>query len=345
MNLADFIKGTVFISACEPSADLYAALFIRRFLTNRPDLKIVGIGGPEMKAAGVELLDDFRGLMTFGLSAAAENARSNWSIYRMIARALYKTRPDIFLPIAYPGLNLLLCRYAHRLGIKTTYLFPPQIWAWGGFRKYFIRKWVDQVITFFPFEYDYFKNLGIPVAYFENPLITMLKSIKRTDQTMRIGFMPGSRLHEINMNLSVIIELINQIKAKNNKLQFVIILREKTAIPQNLLLSIPPTAIDRYQTMKNCDFLVTCSGTASLEAAFLGIPQVFFNRPSYIDYHLMRRFVKIKELNLANLYFNRKIVPTYIDRRPDYLIRSVTDEIMNYKELPAPRGGVSNVAL
>jgi len=279
-----------------------------------------------MKAAGVELIDGYRGLMSFGLSAAAEKARSNWSIYRMIARALYKTRPDVFLPVAYPGMNLLLCRYARRLGIKTIYLLPPQIWAWGGFRKYFVKKWIAQVITFFPFEYDYYKNLGISVAYFENPLKNMLRSIKHTNQTMRIGFMPGSRPHEINRNLPVIIELINRIKAKNNKLQFVIILREKTAIPQNLFISNPLTAIDRYQAMKNCDLLVTCSGTASLEASFLEIPQVFFNRPSWIDYNVLRRLVTTEEFNLANLYHGRKIVPVHIGRDiPDLVDRIIAD--------------------
>jgi len=324
-------RGTVFVSACEPSADTYAALFINQLKTRQPALKIVGIGGPEMKAAGVELLDDFRGLMTFGLSAAAENARSDWSIYRMIARALYKTRPDVFMPVAYPGINLLLCRYARSLGIRTIYLLPPQIWAWGNFRKYFIKKWVDQVISFFPFEYEYYKRLRIPAIYFENPLKNGLKSYRRTDFKKRVGFMPGSRPQEIKRNFPVILNLIAKLKDKKNVLQFSIILREKSDLPQTLHSTVFKVFNDRYQAMKNCDLIVTCSGTASLETAFLNIPQVFFNRPSWIDYNIMRRLVTIKEYNLTNLYLQRKTVPSFIDRDLNKLCRAIQEEI--YKTL------------
>jgi lipid-A-disaccharide synthase len=320
-------RGKVFVSACEPSADLYAARFIERLKKDRPALDFIGIGGPEMKAAGVELIDDYRGLMSFGLSAAAEKARSHWSSYRMIARALYNTRPDVFLPVAYPGMNLLLCRYARRLGIKTIYLLPPQIWAWGGFRKYFVRKWVEQVLTFFPFEYDYYISMQIPVRYYENPLIKTLKSINRTDSITSIGFMPGSRPREIHRNLPVIIKLADRIKAKNSESRFVIILRDKTDLLQNQLPSVTIVIDNRYQAMKNCDLLVTCSGTASLEAAFLDVPQVFFNRPSRIDYHLMRRFVSTAEFNLANLYYGKKIVPVHIGRDVDELTRLLEADI------------------
>jgi lipid-A-disaccharide synthase len=332
-DLARIFQGKVFISACEPSADLYAALFIRRFLKNRPDLKIVGIGGPEMAACGVELLGDYRDLMAFGLSAAAQNAGSNWSAYRAIARKIYRYRPAIFMPVAYPGMNLLLCRYARRLGIKTIYLLPPQIWAWGSFRKYFLNKWIDQVISLFPFEYEYYKRLHIPTIYLDNPLTELLKSYKSTDHTKTIGFMPGSRPKEIKRNLPVILKLIDHIKAKDNGFHFRLILREKIDLHQFLHLAISQVFNDRYQAMKNCDLIVTCSGTASLEAAFLGIPQVFFNRPSYIDYHFMRRFVKIGEFNLTNLYFGKKLVPVFIDRHLDHLSRTVSDEILKVYRL------------
>jgi lipid-A-disaccharide synthase len=145
---------------------------------------------------------------------------------------------------------------------------------------------------------------------------------------MRVGLMPGSRSREIKRNLPVILEVIDRIKAEHKELQFSIILREKIDPPQTLHSTIYRVYNDRYQAMKNCDLLITCSGTASLEAAFLGIPQVFFNRPSWVDFNLMRHFISIKELNLANLYFGRKIVPAYIDRRLDRLYRAVSDEIL-----------------
>jgi len=327
-DLSGLFHGTVFINACEPSADMYAALFIRNLLDKRPDLRIIGIGGPEMATEGVELFGDYRDLMAFGLSAAARNVATNWRIYRAVARKIYRNRPDIFMPFAYPGINLLLCRYARSLGIRTIYVLPPQIWAWGNFRIYFIKKWVDQIISFFPFEYEYFTRLRIPAIYVENPIKNLLKSYRRTDFKKKVGFMPGSRPREIKRNLPVILEVIDRIKAEHKELQFSIILREKIDLPKTLLSTIFTVCNNRYQAMKNCDLIVTCSGTASLEAAFMDIPQVFFNRPSWIDYNLMRRLVTIKEYSLANLYFGRKIVPVYIDRRLDRLYGAVSDEIL-----------------
>ena len=89
-------------------------------------------------------------------------------------------------------------------------------------------------------------------------------------------------------------------------------------------------AEDRYQVMKDCDLIITTSGTASLEAAFLKVPQVFFHIPSFIDMHLFRHFITIKEYNLANLYFNKKAVPAIISRDQD---RILTDVLRHIDEL------------
>ena len=313
-DLPSFFHGTVFVSAGEPSADILAALFIRQILKTRSGLRFIGIGGPEMASAGVELIADFRSMMSFGFSAAAQNAGGNLAMYRTIARELYRSRPDIFMPVAYPGLNLPLCRYAHKLGIHTYFLLPPQIWAWGMFRKYFIKKWVDQAISFFPFEHDHYCRLSIPCLLADNPLADHLKTYTRTDNNKTIGFMPGSRPPEIKRNTPVIIRIMDQLKADYKTYRFITILREKVALPDTLNSIVYPGMRQRYQAMKNCDFLITCSGTASLEAAFMDIPQVFFNRPSLIDYHLVRPFLAIREYNLANLNFGDHRVLSHVSR-------------------------------
>ncbi len=322
-DLPHFFKGTIFVSCGEPSADLYAALFIRQVKKNRPGLRFIGIGGPEMAATGVELIADFRKLMSFGFAAAAQNFSGNTAMYRTIARELHRSRPDIFMPVAYPGLNLPLCRYAKKIGIRTYYLLPPQIWAWGGFRARFIRRWVDLAISFFPFEYEYYRRLGIPCRLVDNPLVDHIKSYVRTDTRKAIGFMPGSRTQEIRRNTAVLMSLIDQLKADYNRCHFITILREKVALSNKLNPIVYQGPHERYQAMKNCDFLITCSGTASLEAAFMDIPQAFFNRPSWLDYHLVRPFLSIKEYNLANLYFNDHRVPALISRDIRQLIQHI----------------------
>lgn len=326
-ELSKLFHGTVFVSACEPSADLYAALFIQQIKKEQPGLRFIGIGGPEMAGVAVKLTTDFRKMMSLGFAASAANAAGNLTMYRCLAREMHRVKPDIFMAVAYPGVNLLLCRYARRLGIKTVYLLPPQIWAWGNFRKYFIKKWVDLVISFFPFEHEYYRRLGIPCRMVNNPLIDHLKPFIRTDMRKTIGFMPGSRASEIKRNIPVIMMIMDRLKADYNDCRYVIILHEKNDLPDAMNSIVHPDLHQRYQAMKNCDFLITCSGTASLEAALMNIPQVFFNRPSLIDYHLTRRMIRIKEYNLANLFFGQKIVPAIIDRKINRVQKLLIDEI------------------
>ena len=310
----------IFVSACEPSCDLYAALFLKNLKAQGITNKIVGIGGPRMAETGIDIVEDYHNLMTFGFSIGFGTIKNNYSIYKKISRFMYRIKPGIFLAVAYPGINLLLCQYARNLGAKVYYILPPQIWAWADFRKYFVKKWVDTVISLFPFEYDFYRKIGIKVVYQENPLIKYLQNYRRTDSKMRIGFMPGSRPGMVCRNMPVIIDIACKLKNILPSIELNLILLEsfnKTLVPlpNPCPLSInQPHTSDRYQAMRNCDLLVICSGTASLEAAFMNIPQIFFHRPSFFEYHILRHFLKIKEYNLANLYYHSRkpLVPTFI---------------------------------
>jgi lipid-A-disaccharide synthase len=251
----------------------------------------------------------------------------------MIARSLFQIKPDFFIPVAYPGINLLLCRYAKRLKIKVIYLLPPQLWIWGSFRKYFIKKWVDIVVSVIPFEYHFYKQKKIRVTYWLNPLLKELKKYQRDDYTKRIGFMPGSRTSEIKRNLPVIIELISHLQNKYN-LEYSIILHPDTSNSKTLnkLRFLPNVKLivrERYREMRNCDLIVTCSGTASLECSIMEIPQIFFNRPGFLDYYVFRHLFNIDEYNLVNLYYRKKIVPVFVMRKKEKLRNLMLQELEN----------------
>jgi lipid-A-disaccharide synthase len=326
------VDGPAFISLGEPSGDLYASYLVRDIRAANPGLKVFAIGGENMAASGADILLDYNRMMTFGFAGGVLSSLRNYSIYKKIARLIYKTRPKTFIGVAYPGLNILLCKYAKYLGCRVYYFLPPQIWAWGTFRKYFIKQWVDKVISVFPFEYEFYKKMGIDAIYLENPLFEGLKNYKRNDFEKRIGLMPGSRKNEIKRNLPVITELMKRIDQKRDDIEFVLILHSSLVgigCSHPLLTSLKALFEDkaiiisenRYQTMKDCDLLIICSGTASLEAAAMKIPQVFFNRPAFLDYYITKRFLKIKEYNLTNLYYSRKIVLSIVLRNADYILQ------------------------
>lgn len=326
------VEGPVFISVGEPSGDLYASFLACDMEAKTPGLRIFAVGGKKLVESGVDVLVDYHRMTTLGFTSGVLTAYRNYTIYGKIARLMYRIRPKTFIGVAYPGLNILLCKYAKYLGCRVYYFLPPQIWAWGTFRKYFIKKWVDKVISVFPFEYEFYKKMGIDTIYFENPLFEGLKNYRRNDLKKRIGFMPGSRKSEIKRNLPVMIELMRRIAQKGNDIEFVLILHSSLIgvgrsrpllTSQKALLQDKAIIItdNHYQAMKNCDLLIVCSGTASLEAAAMDIAQIFFNRPSFFDYHIAKRFLKIKEYNLTNLYYNRKIVPSIVLRNADYILQ------------------------
>ncbi|MGB9719873.1 MAG: lipid-A-disaccharide synthase [bacterium] len=336
-------RSTVFVCACEPSGDLYASFFVKHQL-NEKNCIISGVGGPNLKKAGIELIFDYENLTTLGFASAISSSLRNYEMYRKVCRKIYTIKPEIFVAVAYPGLNLLLSRYAKKLGARVIYLLPPQIWAWGTIRKYFIKKWTNLVISVFPFEYQFYNHYGIKTAYWHNPLFEELKKYKRIDFDKRIGLMPGSRLSEIKKNLPVIMEVIKRLKenAKHRSMdiKFCLILHsEKTIGISDFTRSFQDIDLrlitrDRYHHMVNCDLIITCSGTASLEAGIMNIPQIFFNRPGFVDYYFFRRFLRIKEYNLTNLYFGETIVPSFVMRNNKRLIEKVVETIIKYFENP-----------
>jgi lipid-A-disaccharide synthase len=336
-------KRSLFICTGEASGDVYARFFVDAFNKKFSHAKMYGIGGNAMRESGVEIVEDCRELMTFGFTAGLSSSLKNYRIYRGIARQLFKIRPACFVAIAYPGLNLLLCRYAKRLGCSTYYLLPPQIWAWGKFRKYFIKKWVDRIISVYPFEYEFYKREGLAVEYVANPLFQELRMYARKDFQQRIGFMPGSRQNHMRRNFPVMVELMKRVGQKNAHIAFSLILYSQESLAEGAWITrrldtlkgvihndLEIISEDRYQAMKNCDLLILSSGTASLEAAILTVPQIFFYRPSFFDYYLFKRFLTLEEYNLTNLYFDTKIVPSFVFRDKGRILHNLCLLVNNH---------------
>lgn len=189
----------------------------------------------------------------------------------------------------------------------------------------------------------------------QNPLIHELKKYRRTDFKIRIGLMPGSRVNEIKRNLPIMIDVIqkfdNEMHSGTRSIEYCIILHpdclSDKRINNYLLpmlqqyekmnkqprLSLLPVIQNRYQTMRNCDLLIICSGTASLEASFMKVPQIFFNRPNFFDYYIFRYFMKLKEYNLSNLYFEKYLIPSFVLRNKDKLVKKILKELHKSMEI------------
>jgi len=329
--------GPIFICVGEPSGDLYGGFIARELRRKNPDLEIYGVGGDGLQRSGVKIIEGYTDLQTFGFSAGLSSFLRNCRIYRQTARALYQIKPKVFIAVAYPGKNLLLCRYARKLGIRTYFFSPPQIWAWGEFRKYFIKRWVERAISFFPFEYNFYKSKDLRVEYFENPLLKGLKKYQRRNFKRRIGFMPGSRRSEIKRNLPIMIRVMERFIQKRTDVDFLLIADSQRSADffrtlmaeKEKLIKAEIVVEERYQMMKDCEFLIVSSGTASFEALIMQVPQAFFNRPSFFDYYAVRRFLKINEYNLANLYSGKPLIPTIISRNSEKIVEILIERLLS----------------
>jgi lipid-A-disaccharide synthase len=323
------LEAPVFFCAGEPSGDVYAGLFIQQLRTQYPEALIRGVGDGNMHKSGADIILGYDRLMAFGLGDSLPSLISHYCFYREIVRCLLRVHPRTFIAVAYPGLNMLLCRIAKRHGMRVYYMLPPQIWAWGGFRRVLLRRWVDVVISFFPFEAEHYRRLGFETMLFNNPVVDSLRGYVRRDRRERIGFMPGSRRSQVARNLPVALELARHIRKLRPDIELCLLAYDgKQASDlcraQDLL---PVHHTNRYQTMKDCDLLFISSGTASLEAAAMRVPQIFFHRTSFLDEVILRKLVRVRELNIANLYYGEKTVPCFIMRDRHELIRKLKDAI------------------
>ncbi len=319
----------IFICACEPSGDLYSAHYLRRYYGSGTE--IVGVGGEELKRVGARLFLTTEQLSIFGFASGLTALRKNLRLYRMILRKIREEKPDIFIAVAYPGLNILLCRVCKKMKIKVFYLLPPQIWAWGNFRKYLIKRYTDLVISFFKFEVDYYRKKGIKIEYIKNPLIDYLSKIKGQPSTpITIGLMPGSRRSQIDLHLDLMVEIADRLRDSIKDLKFKVILHNKYLLNQKLPNWIEVVYNNRYVEMSKCSLILLSSGTASLEAGLLKIPHLHIYNPHFSDLIFSRLFVRIKEFNIVNIILGSKAVPVFFNPRPDV----IKDEVLRYLNEP-----------
>jgi lipid-A-disaccharide synthase len=330
-------QSPVFFCAGEPSGDVYAGLFVKQLEGQFPNAKIFGVGDGNMQRSGVEIVMGYERLTAFGLSDSLSSVRSHYSCYRQIVRKLLDSNSRTFVAVAYPGLNMLLCRTAKRHGMRVYYMLPPQIWAWGRFRKNLLKRWVDVIISFFPFEADVYRRFGLETILLDNPLVSSLSTYKRERRHERIGFLPGSRRSQITRNLPVVLELARFIEARRPDIELCLLAFDaRSAADLRLRQSMLSVSYEnRYQVMKDCDLLVVSSGTASLEAAAMRIPQIFFHRVSSLDDRILRKFVHVDEFNLANLYYGEKIVPSYVTSDAHRLERQLKNALAAHLHLSA----------
>lgn len=310
-----------FIIAGEPSGDLHGSNLIRGLKESDPGALIKCWGGELMQDAGGTLLVHYRKLAFMGFLTVLLNIRTITKNISLCKKQIVEENPDVLILIDYPGFNLRMAEFASLHSIKVFYYISPKLWAWKESRVEKIRKFVDRMFIIFPFEVEFYKKHNIKVEYFGNPLVdaierkkqvfgekTELKRSLGLDNKPVISMLAGSRIHEVKHILPAMVTMVNQFP----RYQFVLACVKN--IPEKVYKDIigdlkVKLFVDKtYELLWVSDAALVKSGTSTLEAALIGIPQVVCYRGDRISFAIARMIVKIRVFSLVNLIMGREVV-------------------------------------
>ena len=228
-------------------------------------------------------------------------------------------KPDILILIDYPGFNIRIAEWAKKEGIKTVYYISPQIWAWKENRVHTIKKYVDKMIVILPFEKDFYSKWDYKVEYVGHPLVEVIEDFKKQHQQQSaspkkiIALLPGSRKQEIKIKLPVMLEVSKAFpeyefvvaKAPGQDDSFY----EPFLAPYN---NVSALGGKTYELLNNASAALVTSGTATLETALFGVPEVVCYKGNTISYQIAKRVIKVKYISLVNLIMNKPVVKELI---------------------------------
>ncbi|MBO7070639.1 MAG: lipid-A-disaccharide synthase [Bacteroidales bacterium] len=340
-----------YIISGEASGDLHGSNLMKGLYAEDPEADVRFWGGPLMDAVyhehqeGEGLVVDYTEGAVMGFLEVLQMGKKLLERYKMCRKDIMEWKPDVVILIDYPGFNFRIAAFAHRHGFKVFYYIAPKVWASREGRIAKLKANVDKLFIIFPFEVDYFTRKGLPFSYCGNPLMDgILESDAMKEdgasflsrnglpEKPYIALLAGSRNGEIATMMPTFMEFAER-------------MRELPAYKEyNFVLAAPPSRKkadyagwlegrpwlhvvenQTYSVMRHAQAAVINSGTASLEAAIIGVPQVVGYKTSAVTYLIGRNILKIKYISLANLIIDKPAFKEYLQEyfTSDNLIREV----------------------
>lgn len=310
---------SILMLAGEASGDHHAAAMLRDLKEYLPDVRVTGIGGDKLAAAGMELLHHYRDVNTIGLSEGLGKARSIFNAYQTMKRELRNGRHDLFIPVDFPDVNLRLCRLARDAGVKVCYYISPQVWAWrkGRIRKIAAR--VDRMMTIFPFEAELYRSAGVAADFVGHTMVrdippdldkvSLRRDLGIDPESHVVALVPGSRPAEIRRMLPVMCEAAKIYLANYPDTRVLLPLAGPhlsdlvADITQAHGVPITVSSVEASAIMAASDSGLVTSGTATLQAALAGMPHaVVYKLDRFtwlIAIRLLKPLVMDKDLHVA----------------------------------------------
>lgn len=315
----------VFIITGEYSGDIHASHVVKALKQINPDVEIEGVGGENLKNAGVKLFSDQKKMGAVGLSLKI--ITDHFLLGKRIVDYLTKEyRPDLVLLIDYGVFNLNISKFLKRAGIKTLYYIPPQVWASRKWRINTIRKNIDEVLCIFPFEKTMYESYGIKTHYCGHPLVSQLPEKVDKDKFFEkhgfdknkklVAIFPGSREFELKFLMKVFVKTAQNLQKNHPDLQFCIShapnLSDSVYDKYLQKTDFPVIKGENQALLSVSDALILASGTVALEACLYQTPMIIAYRGPWLFYLIYLIVRCIKRVSLPNIIADKLIVPEII---------------------------------
>jgi lipid-A-disaccharide synthase len=327
------------LSAGEASGDMYAAR-LATALKKRADLEIFGMGGPQMRAAGVDIVTDYSEVSVVGITEILSHLPSLIRAMRRLVAEAERRKPAFAILTDFPGFHLRLARKLKRRGIKNVYYICPQFWAWRPWRVRIVHRRFAQALCIFPFEEKFYGDVGVPVKFIGHPLVgavhtsldrqAFFREQNLDPQKKLVTILPGSRAAELCQHLPILLEACQRI-LRQSPTQFVLaaapganIATLREAWPPQLPLEI--VVGQTYNALAAADAAIVSSGTATIEAALLDVPMVVVYRVTPLTALLAKPLVRTPFFSMVNLIAGKRAVLELIQN--DFTPDRVATEIL-----------------
>jgi lipid-A-disaccharide synthase len=319
-----------FIICGERSGDLHAGNLAAALKDIHPEVQMQGWGGDQMRAAGVEVLQDYEELAIMGFVEVLKNLGKIKGFMESAKAQIGAFSPDVLVLVDYAGFNLRLASWAKSKGYKVVYYIPPKAWAWNRSRAHKLRTLTDLTLAIFPFEVPFFKEFGVNVKYVGNPLFDAIRKyeadgafLQKWEGKKVVALLPGSRKQEIEAMLETMAEISKQVE------DYTFIVAGVSSFSEDFYRSkggnFELVYGKTYDLLSIASAAVVTSGTATLETALFKVPQVVVYKTNPVTYAIAKLLVKIKFISLVNLVADKEVVKELI--QSDYTAEKTLTEL------------------
>ncbi len=314
-----------YIIAGEASGDLHGSNLMRGIYAEDPDADIRFWGGGQMESVGGTKVEDYREGAVMGFTQVLLHPRKFSKRLSRCISDVISWCPDVVILIDYPGFNFRVAEAVHKAGFKVFYYIAPKVWASRENRVRKLKAYVDKLFIVFPFEIPYFTRKGVDFVYKGNPLVdavdgsealrqgreAFLENTGLPDRPM-VALLAGSRTGEISSMMPVFMEFADRMNAMKEYSDFLFVVAAAPARTEEDYSGyiggrdyVRVVSGNSYGVMRHSLAAVVNSGTASLECALIGTPQVVAYRTAPVNYYIARSIIRTRFISLGNLILDR----------------------------------------